>query len=330
MKIKIGVLGAGHLGKIHLRLLKGIEAYELMGFYDASPEAAARVAGELGVRAYESVDALLADVDAVDIVTPTTTHFELASRAVKQFKHIFIEKPITSTVEEARALMRLVAEAGVKAQVGHVERFNPAFLSVKDMALAPMFIEGHRLAQWNPRGTDVSVVLDLMIHDLDIVHRLVKSGIKRISASGVAVVSETPDIANARIEFNNGAVANLTASRISVKNMRRVRLFQKSAYVTLDFLDKRAEIYTIHGEEQAAALEAAGRPALPIDLPTGRRLITIESPEPVPVNSIQMELEEFARAIRDNLEPAVTVDAATTALQTAYAILEKITPFEVQ
>lgn len=190
------------------------------------------------IQRFQTPQELFAAVDVVDIVTPTTTHFEMAAQAIRAGKHFFIEKPITRTVEEAEELIKLAQEFKVKAQVGHVERFNPALLALEDMELNPMFIEAHRLAVFNPRGTDVSVILDLMIHDLDIVLSIVKSEVKFISASGVAVASETPDIANARIEFENGCVANLTASRISLKQMRKVRLFQKDAYISLDFLEK--------------------------------------------------------------------------------------------
>ena len=244
--IKIGVLGAGHLGKIHIRLLKEIDKYELVGFYDADPEAAKEVEKEFGVKAFSSIESLIELVDAVDIVTPTITHYDCASKAIKNSKHIFIEKPVTNTIEEAKSLKGLSKEANVHVQVGHVERFNPAFIAARDYCSNPMFIETHRLAQFNPRGTDVSVVLDLMIHDIDIILSVVKSNIKRISASGVAVVSESPDIANARIEFDNGCVANLTSSRISMKNMRKSRFFQKDAYISVDFLDKKVDVIRLN------------------------------------------------------------------------------------
>ena len=234
--LKIGVLGAGHLGKIHLRLIKEIPQYELVGFYDPNPESAAKVSEEYETHAFESVQALIDACDVIDIVTPTLSHYECAAQAIKNSRHIFIEKPVTNTIEEAKSLMHLAEEANVKVQVGHVERFNPAFTAAQPYFNKPMFIEGHRLAQFNPRGTDVSVVLDLMIHDIDIILSVVKSNIKRISASGVAVVSDTPDIANARIEFDNGCVANLTASRISMKNMRKSRFFPKRRLLGSRFL----------------------------------------------------------------------------------------------
>jgi predicted dehydrogenase len=247
--IRIGVLGAGHLGKIHIKLLKEIPQFDLIGFFDPDDENAAKVIAEFGINRYDSVDSLLEEVDAVDIVTPTITHYSCAAKALKKSKHIFIEKPITNTIKEAKALIDLAREANVKVQVGHVERFNPAFTAALPYCSNPMFIETHRLAQFNPRGTDVSVVLDLMIHDLDIILSVVNANVKKISASGVAVVSDTPDIANARLEFDNGCVANLTASRISMKNMRKTRFFQKDAYISVDFLEKEANIVRLKNVE---------------------------------------------------------------------------------
>ena len=233
--LKIGVLGVGHLGKIHLKCIEMASAhYDLVGFLILDQFTRQKVVEAFGIPAFESAEELMDVVDVVDIVTPTVAHFDLASAAIRRGKHIFIEKPLTHTLEEAEELIRLSQEYGVKVQVGHVERFNPALMALEDMPLEPMFIEAHRLAQFNPRGTDVSVILDLMIHDLDIILSLVRSEVKFISASGVAVVSDTPDISNARIEFENGCVANLTASRISLKQMRKVRFFQKDAYISLD------------------------------------------------------------------------------------------------
>ena len=234
--LKIGVLGAGHLGKIHIKLLLELsDKYEFVGFFDPSDENAKSAIETYNVKRFESIESILDAVDCIDIVTPTLSHFSCASSALRSSKHVFIEKPVTETVDEARKLINLAEEAGVKVQVGHVERFNPAFQAALPHFNKPMFIETHRLAQFNPRGTDVPVVLDLMIHDLDAILSVVKSPVKRISASGVSVVSDTPDIANARIEFENGCVANLTASRISMKNMRKSRFFQKDAYISVDF-----------------------------------------------------------------------------------------------
>jgi predicted dehydrogenase len=320
--LKIGVVGAGHLGKIHLRILKEHPDFELLGFYDASPQAAAAAAEQYGLKAWDSLDALIAAADAIDLVTPTLTHFDIASKVVRASRHIFIEKPITHTVEEARKLVALSREAGIVAQVGHVERFNPALLAVQDLQPQPLFIEGHRLAQWNPRGIDVSVVLDLMIHDIDICLKLINSTVKRVSASGVAVITDTPDIANARIEFHNGAVANLTASRISVKNMRKMRFFQKNAYLSLDFLEKKAEVFRISDEQVAGQ-------AMPFAFEVGdkTKYLHVDYPQVPEVNAIQMELTAFGKAIREKSEPPVTAHDAYMALDVAHQILDKIVPF---
>lgn len=320
--IKIGLLGTGHLGKIHLKLLKTIDAFELVGFYDADASTREKVSKEFEVQAFDSLEALLAKVDAVDIVTPTLSHFACAEAAIDADKHIFIEKPLVNTIDEGQKILELLAEKPhLVGQVGHVERFNPAFLALEGRSLSPMFIEGHRLAQWNPRGTDVSVVLDLMIHDLDVVLSVVKSPIKEISASGVAVVSDTPDIANARIEFENGCVANLTASRISVKNMRRLRFIQKGGYLAVDFLDKKAEVF--HLEENEAV---AKQNPLHVKFDSGdsTKFLVFELPEVQEVNAIQMELKEFAASIAEGTPVRVSIEDGYKALEAAHMILEKI------
>lgn len=320
--LKIGVLGAGHLGKIHIKCIKQIGQYQLIGFYDADEANALKVEAELGVKAYPSLDSLINEVDVVDIVTPTVSHFDCASRALKKTRHVFIEKPIVTTPEEARSLIDIAEEANVKVQVGHVERFNPAFLCASEYLDKPMFIETHRLAQFNPRGTDVPVILDLMIHDIDIVLSVVKSNIKKVSASGVAIVSDTPDIANARLEFDNGCVANLTASRISMKNMRKSRFFQRDAYISVDFLDKEVEVIRM----KDASPENDNPFAMIIDLGNGKpaREITILHPEVKVINAIQTELECFANAILRNTQPPVTINDGYNALDVAYQIMEKM------
>lgn len=320
-KIKIGVLGAGHLGKIHIRLLKAIPEFELVGFFDPNPENARAAAELYGVTLLGSVEEVIEKCDAVDIVTPTLNHYECASKALKNSRHIFIEKPLTNTIEEAKQLINLAHEASVKVQVGHVERFNPAFTAARDFLDTPMFIEAHRLAEFNPRGTDVSVVLDLMIHDLDIVLSTVRSNIRRISASGVAIVSDTADIANARIEFDNGCVANLTASRFSLKNMRKTRFFQRNAYISVDFLEKQAEIIRMRDIEGEA--DPFG---LTIDLGKnrGQKQILFDKPSIAANNAIQDELSAFAQSILHNTQPPVTIDDGYNALDVAYRILEKL------
>lgn len=318
--LKIGVLGAGHLGKIHLNCIKQIEEYDLVGFYDPAVDTARQVEEELGIPAFATIDALIDAVDVVDIVTPTIRHFECASKALQKRRHVFIEKPIVATPDEANALKKLADDAGVKVQVGHVERFNPAFIAAEPFIGEPLFIEAHRLALFNPRGTDVPVVLDLMVHDLDILLTIVKAPISHLSASGVSIVSPTPDITNVRIEFENGAVANLTASRLSLKNMRKTRIFQKDAYITVDFFDKVAEIVRMRDEvDESNPLSAI------ITLGDGsEKQITFERPEIHPINAIRTELESFYSAIVHNTTPAVTIDDGISVLKLAYRILEAV------
>ncbi|MBR6846604.1 MAG: Gfo/Idh/MocA family oxidoreductase [Bacteroidales bacterium] len=315
--LKIGVLGAGHLGKIHIKCIKQIDRYELVGFYDPDQATAKAVEEELGVRCFATIEALIDAVEVVDIVTPTVQHFECASKALQRRRHVFIEKPIVATPDEASKLMKLADEAGVKVQVGHVERFNPAFIAAEPYIKAPKFVEAHRLALFNPRGTDVPVVLDLMVHDLDILFTIINSPVKHVSACGVAIVSPTPDITNARIEFENGSVANLTASRISLKNMRKTRIFQDDAYITVDFLDKKTEIARIHDQE------VTGYPySLTLDLPGGAtKQITLERPEIHPLNAIQTELESFYDSIIHNTVPVVSIEDGVKVLNLAYEII---------
>ena len=315
--LKIGVLGAGHLGKIHIKCIKQIDRYELVGFYDPDAATAKAVEEELGVHCFATIEALIDAVEVVDIVTPTVQHFECASKALQRRRHVFIEKPIVATPDEASQLMKLADEAGVKVQVGHVERFNPAFIAAEPYIKAPKFVEAHRLALFNPRGTDVPVVLDLMVHDLDILFTIINSPVKHVSACGVAIVSPTPDITNARIEFENGSVANLTASRISLKNMRKTRIFQDDAYITVDFLEKKTEITRIHDHE------VSGYPySLTLDLPGGAtRQITLERPEIHPLNAIQTELESFYDSIIHNTVPVVSIEDGVRVLNLAYEII---------
>ncbi|MBS4057151.1 MAG: Gfo/Idh/MocA family oxidoreductase [Bacteroidetes bacterium] len=320
--LKIGVLGAGHLGKIHIKCIKQIPEYELVGFFDTDPVTAEKVSQEFGLKRFDDISSLISAVDVVDIVTPTISHFPCASESLRKSKHVFIEKPIVATPAEANALMELAKEARVKVQVGHVERFNPAFMAAQASIKNPMFIETHRLAQFNPRGTDVPVILDLMVHDIDIILSVVKSPIRKISASGVSIVSDTPDITNARIEFDNGCVANLTASRISMKNMRKSRFFQKDAYITVDFLEKKAEIVRMKDLQQ----EPDDPMAMVIDLGNnkGMKQIIFEKPDIQAVNAIMLELESFYHAIANNQTPPVTIEDGYNVLSVAYQILDKV------
>lgn len=318
--LKIGVFGAGHLGKIHIQQWKEVSGIVLQGFYDPDDAKAEAAAAEYGVTRYETIDALIEDTDALDIVSTTITHYEIAKKCLLAGKHIFIEKPLAQSLEEAQELVRLVKEANVKCQVGHVERYNPAYLALEEHGLQPMFIEAHRLAQFNPRGTDVSVILDLMIHDIDIVMHLVKSPVKRISASGVSVISESADIANARIEFDNGCVANLTSSRISIKKMRKMRLFQRDAYISIDFLEKKTEVIKLKNDAAEKGVFD-----FPIETPGGeQKTISIQLPEIKPVNSIRMELEEFSRAILEDKPVRVSVYDGYQAMDVAHQILKKM------
>ncbi len=321
--LKIGVLGAGHLGKIHIKCINDSDAYQLVGFYDPDEKISATVEKEFGVHRLSDIQEVIDLCDVVDIVTPTISHFDCAVQALKSSKHVFIEKPVVATPEEARQLIDLAMEADVKVQVGHVERFNPAFIAARPYLGQPLFIETHRLAMFNPRGTDVPVVLDLMIHDIDIVLSIVHSNVKKISASGVPVVSDTPDIANARLEFDNGCVANLTASRISMKNMRKTRIFQKDAYISVDFLDKKAEILRMIDIDDP---EKADPLAMIIEPANGKKAkqIFFEKPEITPINAIQTELESFADAIINNNTPVVSIDDGYAALDVANKIIEKM------
>ncbi len=318
--LKAGLVGAGHLGKIHLRLLNQSEKYELVGFHDADAENGKKIEAEFGYKYFERFEELLQEIDMLDIVTPTLYHYDYAMKAIENHKHFFIEKPVTQTLKQAEEILYKCREYGIKAQVGHVERYNPAFIGSRDYIQDPMFIEIHRLAEFNPRGTDVSVVLDLMIHDLDILLSIVKSKVKNIHASGVAVVSKSPDICNARIEFENGCVANLTTSRISMKAMRKSRFFQKDAYISVDFLEKKAEVIRMK--------EAPENPTdfdMIIENAEGERnQIIFEYPNIQPNNAILDELESFANAITEDKNVEVSLEDGTEALKVALEIVKMI------
>lgn len=316
--LKIGVFGVGHLGKYHLNNWLEIDDVEIAGFYDPNDSNAAYAEEKFSLRRFADPESLMDAVDAVDIVAPTIHHSTLCEMALRKRKHVFVEKPLANTMEEARLLLKLAQESTVKFQVGHVERFNPAFLALQQYDLQPMFIEVHRLAQFNPRGTDVSVILDLMIHDIDIILKLVKSNVNYISANGVSVLSDTPDIANVRIEFDNGCVANLTSSRISLKKMRKMRIFQKDAYIGIDFLEKKSEIIKLNapGDKNVFTFD--------IETNNGKKTIAIANPAVEDGNAIKMELEAFANSILHNKETAVTIFDGFSAMEVAHQILEKI------
>lgn len=316
--LKAGVLGAGHLGKIHLKLLQQSTKYELVGFYDANKEASEKIVNEFGYKSFPTMESLIDASEMVVVVTPTSKHFECAEMVLKAGKHLFIEKPITQTVAEAEQIRDLAKQQKVRGQVGQVERFNPAFMAIKDKISNPMFIETHRLSEFNPRGTDVSVVLDLMIHDIDAILSVVKSPVKAVSASGVSVISETPDIANARIEFENGCVANLTASRISLKKMRKARFFQRDAYISVDFLEKKCEVVKMKN----APTEVDDFAMVLTNAEGIKKQIYFENPKIENNNAILDELESFYEAIKADRTPEVSLQQGTEALRVAMMIIE--------
>ena len=316
--LKVGLFGVGHLGKYHLNNWKEIPEVSLVGFFDPNNEHAQEVESKYGLKRYMDEEALIAACDIIDVVTPTHLHFPVCEMAIKMGKHVFVEKPMANTIEEGKALMNMVKEANVKMQVGHVERFNPAYTSLKGLTLHPLFIEVHRLAQFNPRGTEVSVILDLMIHDIDIILSIVKSDVKNISASGVAVLTDTPDIANVRIEFNNGCVANLTSSRISMKKMRKIRLFQKDAYIGIDFLEKTTEIIKLKQPDEQDAF------SFDIETHQGTKTISISTPIIEDGNAILAELKSFIHAITHDEPTVVSEIDGFLAMEVAHQILDKI------
>ena len=316
--LKVGVFGVGHLGKFHLNNWKEMEGVKIVGFFDPNNEMAKAVTEQYGLKRFMDEEKLMDACDIIDVITPTDYHFDICMQAIRKGKHVFVEKPLAYTLQQGRDIVSMVREANIKLQVGHVERFNPAYLAIKDMNLNPMFIEVHRLAQFNPRGTEVSVILDLMIHDIDIILSLVKSDVKNISASGVAVMTETPDIANVRIEFNNGCVANLTSSRISMKKMRKMRLFQKDAYLGIDFLEKKTEIIKLKqpGDTNVFSFD--------IETQQGKKTISIATPSIEPLNAMKLELESFVEAIIQNKPTVVSEIDGFLAMEVAHQILDKI------
>ncbi len=321
-KLKIGVIGAGHLGSLHAKMFSQIETADLVGVYDIDREKAERVASDCNTKLFSTLADVFAAVDAVSIATTTKTHFDIAKQSIERGLHTFIEKPITETIEQARQLVDRAQEKGVKIQVGHIERFNPAILALEQFEIKPLFIESHRLAQFNPRGSDVAVVLDLMIHDIDLILSLVKSPVVRIDANGVAVVSDSEDIANARLQFENGCVANVTASRISQNKMRKMRLFQQDAYIAIDFSQGLAEVFRLvdEGDTTAKSTMQLGK----IDQGQRKRVIVYEQPEVKEVNALKHELELFIKAVQNNTEPAVSGKEGLQALEVAQEILKKM------
>ena len=315
---KIGVVGAGHLGKIHLKILKDAPFVNLIGFFDSDPEVRKSVKSSLNIKSFSSYKELIENSDVVDIVTPTLSHYKCAKEALLANKHVFIEKPVTHTVDEVKKLITIAQLTNRKVQVGHVERFNPAFTEAKKLIHHPKFIEVHRLAQFNSRGTDVSVIHDLMIHDLDIVLHIVKSPIKSINASGVSVLSNTPDIANARIEFINGCVANITSSRMSLNNVRKSRFFQKNAYVSVDFLNRSHEFIRLDSNKipKNNFTDPNNQP---------KESVMVQTESNSKLNPIEEELKSFISSIESNINPIVDLKSAQMALQLTTDIVEQIT-----
>ena len=314
--LKVGVVGCGHLGKIHIKLLIQSKNYSLSGIYDSNSKISELAALDFKCKAYQTFESMLEEIDVLDIVTPTPSHFEYAKIAIEKGIHVFIEKPVCSNIFESNELINISKSHDVKIQVGHVERFNPAYTAVEKNINKPMFIESHRLAKFNPRGTDVSVVLDLMIHDIDIILNSVKSNVKQISSSSVSVISDSPDIANARIEFENGCVANLTASRVSLKNMRKTRFFQSGKYISIDFLNKESEVVEIDDE-------SSGIPVMTHELNNGKqKRIYFNKPTILENNAILDELDSFANSIKNNTKPKVDIADGHNALEIALRIID--------
>tara|TARA_B100001109_G_scaffold133121_1_gene108299 strand:- start:929 stop:1894 length:966 start_codon:yes stop_codon:yes gene_type:complete len=319
--IKIGVFGAGHLGRIHINLLNSSNKFKLVGFYDPDKNSINKLNEKNNFKCYDSPLKLIKEVDVIDIVSPTSSHLEMAMLAIDNKKHVFIEKPISYSINDANKIIRNAKKNNVIGQVGHVERFNPAFKAVKKLIDKPMFIECHRLSEFNPRGTDVSVVLDLMIHDIDIILNLVNSKIKSIEASGVSVVSKSPDICNARILFESGCVANLTSSRISLKKMRKARFFQKDAYISIDYLFKKVEVVKIKDYDGASN----DLPLIIQNAEGEKKRIFFENPPIIESNAILEELESFADSINQNTPPLVSLEDGKSAIEIASKIISKIT-----
>jgi predicted dehydrogenase len=321
-KLNIGVIGTGHLGKFHTKVLSNTENANLVGVFDIDSEKGSAIASEFNTKYFSNLYELIDKVDAVSIAAVTSVHHQIAKECLENNVNVFIEKPITATIEEAEEIVQIAANDKLKLQVGHIERFNPALIAVDKYISNPLFIQSDRLAQFNPRGTDVAVVLDLMIHDIDIILSLINSNVLKIDASGVSVVSDTIDIANARIEFENGAVANVTASRISQKKMRKMRLFQKDAYVSLDFNSGVSEVFRLIDSEET--VDSAHINFGEMGIGSKKKRIIYEQPEVIEMNALKYELDLFIKCVLNNEEPAVSGADGLKALRVADEIIEKI------
>ena len=316
--IKVGIVGVGHLGEIHLKLILSSTHFDLIGFYETNKEKADLISKKYQVNFFNSLKALSENIQAVIICTPTIHHHKTATFFLENNIHVFVEKPITTNLKEASELIQIAQNNKLVGQVGHVERFNGAFTEVENL-LNPLFIEAHRLSNYPARGTDVSVVLDLMIHDIDIILSIVKSKVSNVFANGTKIISSTPDIANARIEFENGCVANLTASRISLKKMRKMRIFQSDSYVSIDFDNCKSEIVSIvdYNDNDKYAMTIHNSDGV-------EKEIKIKSLDNLSKNSIIEEHNDFANSINNKLKPKVTFETGKNALELAFKILRKI------
>ena len=321
--VRIGVAGAGHLGKYHIECIQRIDGFSLIGFFDVDVNRSREMADKYAIRSFDSFAALLNEVEALCIVTPTITHHELACQAIEAGKHVFIEKPLTDLPVSSYDLVEKMASSGLIGRVGHVERYNPAYIAAQQLGIdKPVFIEAHRLAPFNPRGMDVPVIMDLMIHDIDLVLHMVNAEVDHIEANGVGVAGKSADICNARITFKNNTVANLTASRISLKQMRKLRLFQRDQYMAIDFLNHEVQVVKLLPEEPQDML------TMKLDLPDGPRWIAAENPEVTKHNAIEMELREFYQAIIGQSDQGVTFTQGALAVDVAYRIMEQISKHE--
>ena len=321
-KLSVGVIGVGHLGKLHSKMFNQISNCELVGVFDSNPEQAKLIADEFGVKHFKSIDELLSKVKAVSIAATTSAHHEVAKKCFEKNIHVFVEKPITATIEQGEELVKIAKEKNLKFQVGHIERFNPGLLSLESFISDPMFIQSDRLAQFNPRGTDVAVVLDLMIHDIDIILSFIKSDVKQIDANGIAVVSDHIDIANARIQFENGAVANVTASRISQKKMRKMRIFQKDHYISLDFITGVSEVYRLQAIDEAALPNSISFGEMGVG--DRKKRLIYEQPEAKEVNALNYELQLFVDSVLYDKKIVVSGEDGLRALKVAEIIIQKI------
>lgn len=321
--IKIGVVGAGHLGKMHIKNLKNLPEIDFVGFYDSDKKRSKEISKELNTLSFNSLNTLLEQCDGVSIVVPTFTHYDVALSAIKKKVHIFCEKPFMQTIEEANEVIKLARDNNIVLQIGHIERFNPALASIKKFKINPLFIESHRISPFNLRGTDVAVILDLMIHDIDIILSLVNSPIIQIDAAGTPILTDNIDIANARIKFKNGCVANITASRVSNKSMRKIRIFQRNAYISIDFLKNLTEVFSLSIED-----EITNKNSIPItELKTKnnkKRKIFYEQLQTDKSNAMLEELRAFVNSIKNGTPPPVTGEEGKKALEVAIQIEKQI------